>query len=110
MGPLGKGYSLYVNSLKSKLSKNAVRGVDTIPVSTYELHCIMHPGPSFKQLQRWQGIRAENRAKRLGCAREGCLTSTPTHVKILQYSIQPLHLIVDKALWPIGALLSAFIP
>src|SRR2546423_8182108 len=72
--------------------------------------CIMHPGPSFKQLQRWQGIRAENRAKRLGCAHEGCLTSNSYACQNLQYShlIQPLYLIADKALWPIGALLSAF--
>ena len=114
MGPLGKGYSLYVNSLKSKLSGITLfLGTPYVASTLFlyrrnELHCIMHPGPSFKQLQRWQGIRAENRAKRLGCAHEGCLTSTPTHVKILQYSIQPLYLIVDKALWPIGALLSAF--
>ena len=31
-------------------------------------------------------IREENRAKRLGCAHEECLTPNPTHVKILQYS------------------------
>jgi hypothetical protein len=114
--PLGKGYSLYANSLKSRLS-GIILFLGTPHVASklflyrcMSSTCITHPGPSFKQLQRWQGIRAENRAKRLGCAHEGCLTSNSYACQNLAIFIliQPLYLIVDKALWPIGALLSAF--